>query len=423
VKGSTRTVAAFTLLALLAVSPRAWSLLLTVNPRLAAGATNNAYGVSNNQSTTKSSDAYWSAGVNADLLWNRARDTHRLAYGFNTVRYVTFGGADVTTHTGLWSSNFILSSHTSYGMGANVSVFKASAINTVDPAVANPNVIPLVQAPTTIFTGSVSQSLTYEPTGADKYTELASVSLIRSLGESATVPELMQLNLAGRRDKSYGKNTYALAVTLGDFFRLNEQDVGPQGTFSSGHTITGQVLAGYRRDYSARLSLDALAGMMVFYGTTAGTVAVGPAGTATVAYRSVPWYATLTIAQSPSVNIFVGEALVADSATVRVSMPLNARETFLISGFGTYTYARRVTADKHSIFAPRVYDLFSLGASLAYRLERWPIALSLDYTASSQRGSLVDGVYYPSSARSTIGVAVTGLFGFGEGNHGWLRTR
>lgn len=408
--------------ALLAGAPArpARALLLTLNPRATVGVTNNAYGAPQDQSTNQYRDEYYGGGGSVGLLLNLPRSNHRLGYGFNTTRYLSYHSADVTSHDGVWTSTFNLTSHTTLGLGASASVFRTSAVLAIDPMMPNIGVVPFAQSPTTILTAGANQMLIYEPSGVEKYFEGLTAMLVRPLDQTGTVPELMQINTTLRRDRTRGRDTYSLSVLAGDFFRL---DTPAGGAGASGGAVTGTVLGGWQRAFSARTATEIQAGVMAIYGTSANFVAIGPAGTASLSYQLTPWFATVTIAQQPSINAYVAEALVSDSATLRVSLPLNRRDSILISGFSTYTYARRVTANSHFVFASRVYDLVAVGASLMYRLERWPIGMGLDYSLTSQRGSRADGRYYPSTARSVLGLSVTAAFGFGDGNAGWLRPR
>ena len=116
-------------------------------------------------------------------------------------------------------------------------------------------------------------------------------------------------------------------------------------------------------------------------------------------------------------NPYLASALIADSLSLRLSLPLNIRETFVVNGLAGYTYARSITSNQHFVNAHRLYDLFTLGASVSYRFEAVPVYMSLDYLAVTQRGSVQDGVYSPSSLRRLL------TFGFGGGETDNIRAR
>src|SRR5260370_42522260 len=93
---------------LLAAATPARALLLTINPRVAVGVTNNAYGATDEQSVKQYRDEYGSAGISSALVLNLARSNHRIGYGFNTTPYLSYQAAHLTTHDALSAPTFHL---------------------------------------------------------------------------------------------------------------------------------------------------------------------------------------------------------------------------------------------------------------------------------------------------------------------------
>lgn len=204
-------------------------------------------------------------------------------------------------------------------------------------------------------------------------------------------------------------------------------DVSETGVPSRGEGLPDQVLfvqalAGCRRDLSLAWFVELQAGALGAF--EQGTSAFEPAGTATVSYRHVDWFATLTASQSGAPNLFIGAATISDQALARLALPLTRSDRYFVVGYGGYTYARLVDGTGEH----RAYELRTAGASLTARSERYPIFASLDYTFSSQLGNVND-VVGPSSVpggparlgtiqdleRQTIMLTIGGAFVSGHG--------
>jgi len=399
---------------------RATATVLEVTPGLSAGVTNNATGAASSQ-VPNQYEAFSSVRGSAALLMTDAGATHRLGYTFQLTGYAQSTGASNSSHDILWRSVLALSARTQLTLGANASIFRFSSIGTTDPLAGNTTSAPVGSAPTSVINGAATETLSYQPNGRIRYLQVLSAGYLRPLDQTDEVPSLLTLTATGRGERGAGQNVFTLSAVVTDFFRLDETAATPPADYQ----VTAQLLAGYRRELSARASFELQAGALAFYNTTYGSVALGPAGAATASYRRLPWFATLMLAHAPSVNMYAAEAVIADSATLRLSMPLNLRETLLIAGYGGYTYGRRVTGQQHFVFAPRVYDLFTVGGSLAYRFERLPFAIAIDYVATTQRGSIMDDGtnqrVYPSTVRRFLGLTVSGVLAWGEGSHGLTR--
>ena len=401
----------------------AQAVVLEVAPGLGAGVTNNATGAATNQIPNQY-EAYGSVRGAAALVATGAVGVHRLGYMFQMTNYAESRIADNTSHDVRWQSALNLSARTELSLGANTALYRYSAIPTTDPSGGNTISAPIGTPATSVVNAGANQTLTYQPTGRVRYAQALVAGYIKPLDETNQVPNMLTLTATGRGEWGAGRDALTLTAMVTDMFRLDEPAIAP----ASNYQLMSQLLGGYRRELSANASVEGQAGALAFFDTTAGAVAMGPAGAATGTYRRLPWFATLILMHAPTVNIYSAEAIIADSATARLSLPLNRRETLIIAGFGGYTYARRVTGQSHFVFAPRIYDLFTLGGSLTYRFEKMPFIVALDYLATTQRGSITDGTtpdmgqrVYPSTLRRFIGLTVYGTLAWGEGQHGFMR--
>ncbi|HEY2901736.1 MAG TPA: hypothetical protein VGL59_14230 [Polyangia bacterium] len=398
--------------------------VLDISPRVAVGvADSKLYGQPDDPAIGTGRLEFGTFVLNTGLTNNGGRVANRFGYAFTLTRYPQAPELNSTGHTGLVSSTINIDGHTTMSLLANASVFKTTNIGFISPYTAGtiPTMPSVAAAATELFNLSASENLAYQATGRDRWLQSLSAAYSSSIS-GPPLPEVLTVGAGVRRDRIAGKDTYSLAVTAGEFFRLDPAK-DPTTAYLNGSVISTQVLAGWRRDYSARLSTELQGGVVAFYGIQTHSVAMAPAGSATLSYQLVPWFATLTVSQSPSVNVYAPEALITDAVTLRLALPLTKRGNLLLSGLGGYAYSRRVTAEEHFAVATRVFDTLSFGASLAYLFERLPITVALDYSNYSVRGSQTDLSSYPSTARSFLALSVAGAFGFGEGNFGWLRTR
>jgi hypothetical protein len=174
------------------------------------------------------------------------------------------------------------------------------------------------------------------------------------------------------------------------------------------HVFLANLVAGWRRDFGLEWSTELTAGALGIFDDL-GTSIIRPAGSATVGYRRLYWYGTLTAFQAAVPNVFVAAATITDSVFARVALPLGLSERYYVLGYGGFTYSQLV--QPQGTF--RGYDLWTGGASFTARSEKYPFWGSIDYMISSQTGNIGDfpGATIPDLERQslmlTIGCAFT----------------
>jgi len=402
--------------AILVPAGAARAVVLQVTPGLSAGVTSNANNDPNTARFVTPYEAFSTVRGSAAMVLTEAGATHLVGYGFQLTGYAQTTAANNVSQDIRWRSTLNLSARTELSMGVETSIFRFSALPTTDPMAGDTTSTPTGTA-STVINGSAFETLGYQPSGRIRYSQAVNANYLKPFGQGGDVPTVLTLNAFGRGERGAGKDVFTLTTILTDLVLLQTTPNTPP----SDYQLTSQLLGGYRRELNANASIEVQGGAQAFINTTAGSVALGPSGIATGSYRRLPWFATLVLAHAPTVNMYAGESVIADSATLRVSMPLNKRETLVVAGFGGYTFARRVTGQSHFVFAPRVYDLFILGGTLGYRFERLPFAVTLDYNVTDQRGSIIGERTYPSTRRTFYGLTVTGALAWGEGQHGLVR--
>jgi hypothetical protein len=338
------------------------------------------------------------------------RTNHSLSYGFSLSRYLDDLGGTNTSHNATWASDIMPTARTHLVMGALGSIFTYSSLTLFDPATASVTSSP-INTTSHVLNLALTETFTSEPSGSRRYTQGLTVGYTRALDEVTTLPETVQLAVLGRGDHIQGRYTYSLTATVSQYFRISEVPADQVNAFGIGQVMSGTVLAGWRREFSVSTAVEVQAGFLFLYSFGLHSLAVGPAGTGTLTYRRIPWYATLMISQAPALNPYLGNSVIADSVAARLSVPLNARETLLLSGLAGYVYARDINPNGRFVNAHRLYDTISLGAYATYRFERVPVGISLEYTVLDQRGSsLHDGIVAPNTLRRYVGISVGGAF-------------
>ena len=266
------------------------------------------------------------------------------------------------------------------------------------------------------FAAGANQDLNYQPSPLQSYTETLSVTQVHYLesttfnGAAAPQPTttFVGTGLSGRQER--GRNQFSLALDVGDSFRETNPMLPPD-PYADGHTFIARLLAGWRRELSAVWTTTVQAGPSTIFKLD-GSGVLAPAFTATIDYARLPWFAGVSLVQSPAPNLFLGEATINDQLIVRLALPLTRSERLFVGGWGAYTYAR-ISDQQQSL--TRLYDQFVGGATLTGRVANWPLAFALSYMALSQRGSDVPNNSVASLARQTMFLSVRGVFGWGPG--------
>lgn len=350
-----------------------------------------------------------------------ARSTTSVGYGFGLVRFyntpdVTVSGLTLTryttSHEALIASDQTLSARHRLVLTLNGSVYSLAALP-IEVSVMAPQSAPAsASTDTRLLTLGAGESWTYEPSGANRYLQLLAVGYTRSLDDAAAFPETLQILASERGETQRGTTIYSLTVQLGDLIRLDTPPAGTTSAFVGTHVYTSQVLAGLGRELSPTTKIEAQGGVMALYSPSLGTVAVGPAGAATLTYRRNLWYGALGAAHGPALNGYTASAVVSDSVSARAWLPLNRPETLTISGGGGYAYARSVTAGNGTsngfYNTSKLYDVVSVAGYLSYQFTSAPLGISLEYSLLDQRGYVNPDASAPSIRRRYLGIAMSG---------------
>jgi hypothetical protein len=378
-------------------------------PSVGGGATDNATLTANG--VTPTSDAFGTVGGSALLHYETQRASHALAYRFMLTHYVA---VDVPVSDGLsnglsWVSSFNPTARLSLQLTLNALLSRVSNVDPANPATVVPQAA--VGGSTLYLNSAAGQGLTYQPTPRAGYSELLTVSQVRYLETETPLPTTTLVATLLRATRLIGRELYALDVAIADSITSTDPTLMQGTSFSQGQTFLVQALLGWRHDLSPLWSTMLQAGPSTLIKLD-GTGVLAPAGSATISYSRVPWFAALNISQAPAANLYLGDATITDQVMVRVGLPLTRNELFYVGGYGAYLYAR--IADGQAQLS-RDFDQFSGSVSLFARFGKLPFGGALTYMALSQRGSSLPNHEIPDLARQTVMLTVSGLLRWGKG--------
>jgi hypothetical protein len=395
---------------MLAAAPARGDVIYQLEPLAGAGATDNARLTASGEQRV--SDSYTLVGGNMRLSYQGARASVTLAYRAGYTQYMRTGGLTTVTNNLALRWTFQPAALWRVAADASANLTRASGLDPVDPTTV---MAQAAVAGSTLYLATVAtEAVNYTPTPRQGYGESLSVMQVRYLEQAAVngvpVPlprtTFVVFGLYGNRE--VGRNAYSLSLSAGDSFRETDSS---QSSTSEGHTIIGQLFAGWRRELSAAWSTSLQAGptvMVRFDGS--GVLAPGFIGS--INYASVPWFASLTAMQAPAPNLFLGQATLSDTVMARVALPLTRNERLVVGAYGGYVYARIADEQQH---LTRAYDQFLGGLTLVGRFPRLPIAAALTYVAVTQRGSSQPYSAAPDLARQMVLLSVRGEFAWGPG--------
>jgi hypothetical protein len=382
-------------------------LVYELTPTAGAGAADNV-----SASGQHFSDGFTLVGGTMRLRYSGARATHLLGYGLMYSKYLQNRYPDTLAHMFSWLSSFTPSALWTLRLGASSTLTRSSGLDAANPNTVQPESV--VAGSALYLAALVTQGLELQPSARWSFGERLGVGHVRYLesmvgGASVTLPTTTYVALGLRGERLMGTEAFNVEVDATDSF--TEYDGAVANTASTGHTVFGRALAGWRHELSPVWSTSLQAGPSVIY-RVGGPGVAAPAAIAALNYARLPWFASIIAAQTPMANPYLGAAILADQVLVRLAVPLTRNERLFVGGFGGYSYARLANAEGHF---DRVYDQFLGGLSLIYRFAKVPLAAAASYTVTTQRGSSLPGFAVADLARQYAFISLRGDLAWGRG--------
>jgi hypothetical protein len=370
---------------LLAVAPARADLIYELSPSAGAGAADNVTATGQHYG-----DTFTLVGGTARLQYRGLLVTHALSYGLIYSKYMQGRYPDTLANSLSWLSTITASPLWTLQLGATGTLARSSGIDLANAGTFAPQSV--VAGSAHYLTTQATEGLELHPSARWKFNEGLTVGYVRYLdytinGMAAALPRTVVVTLSTRGEREVGRDAFSGEVDAADTsttYEANGAAPRPEGEW-----LIGRALAGWRHELSPVWSTSLQAGPAITYQVhPPGTGVLAPAAIASLNYNRVPWYASLTATQTPMANAFLGAAILADEAIVRLAVPLTRNERLVVSGFGGYVYAR--IADANGSLA-RAYDQLLGGLSLGYKVPNVPLSALANYTVVSQRGGSAPG--------------------------------
>jgi hypothetical protein len=361
-------------------------------PSAGVGATDNA--ANRSSPPPAEADGFTSLSGTARLRVREPSAEHVGGYRLGWTHYLRDRGPQSLTNEVSWQSIFTLLGSLELRLGAAGTYGQTSSVSPV-------NVAAQMQGATSSDTRrfvstTLTQGLTYQRTAQNRYVETVSAQVLRYLGSGGPISFVVNVDVRLGADWDFGRNRAGAEVYFSELHSPGRADSRPGG-----------VAATARREFSLEWAGSARLGLALITPANAAVLIV-PVGSAEIGYHNLFWYATLSVSQSPTTNLYLGSITMNDSASARLTLPLTKSERTVIGGYGGLTYGR-VAGDG------RAYDSRSAGGALAVRGDVWPLWLSLDYSISDQHGNADTGGAFPNLRRQVVMLNVGGTFMFGPG--------
>ena len=397
---------------LLAVAPARADMVYELAPSAGGGASDNVSATGQHYG-----DTFTLVGGNARLHYNGLRVTHVLSYGLAYSKYMQKRYPDTLSNSLSWLSTITPSPLWTLNLGANGTVARSSGIDVANAGTFIPESV--VAGSSHYLTTNATEVLELRPSARWKYNEGLTATYLRYLdttvndmnGMPAPLPRTIVVSLALRGEREVGRDAFNGEVDLANSsttYETNGAMPRPEGQF-----LIGRALAGWRHDLSPVWSTSLQAGPAISYQVRPqGTAVLSPAVIASLNYNRVPWFASLTVTQTPAANAFLGAAILSDQAIARLAVPLTRSERLVASAFGGYVYARIAGTDGS---LTRAYDQLLGGASMGYKFPKVPLSAVASYSVVSQRGGMAPGFTVSSLAYQYVFVTLRSDLVWGRG--------
>src|SRR5262245_5978878 len=327
---------------LLALAPARADMVYELAPNAGGGAADNVSATGQHYG-----DTFTLVGGNARLSYNGLRVTHVLSYGLAYSKYMQKRYPDTLANSLSWFSAITPSPLWTLSLGANGALARSSGIDVANAGTFIPESV--VAGSAHYLTTNATEVLELRPSARWKYSEGLTATYVRYLDSTindmpAALPRTFVLSLALRGEREVGRDAFSGEVDAADSSTTYE--VNGAMPRPSGEYLIGRALAGWRRELSPVWSTSLQAGPAVSYQVRPqGTGVLSPAAIASLNYNSIPWFASLTLTQTPAANAYLGAAILSDQAIVRLAVPLTRNERLVTTAFGGYIYARIAGVD------------------------------------------------------------------------------
>ena len=172
-------------------------------------------------------------------------------------------------------------------------------------------------------------------------------------------------------------------------------------------TVPLELMGGWRREFTPRLSSSAEVGALALHSFITGVTNVGPAARVQAGYQNLVSFADLLLAHQPQLNVFVGQTFVSDSASLRAALLLDRKQRFRVVAFAVAQHNSVLGAGGLS----SALDVLSADVGFAYHPIAYPVQAAVEYSGTDQIGHRTGASSFPDLHRQVIMLTLTAAFG------------
>jgi hypothetical protein len=339
------------------------------------------------------------------LFHDGAQSAQDLIYTGTAMLTLTENGANGQAHQLSWSGLFEQGPRVSLRFLLSSNYSRQNTSSVVRAADGTPIAVP--SGPLTYLTVSGGETLTFRPAGNQVLEQALTVDTFVPAGSLRLLPTTVSVNNGLRAERQWARDALTGQLTLGFTWTPAVEDSFGEVALAQRRTFVGQLLFGWRRELSPFWTSALAAGGFATIRVESGPLFLGPAWMASLQYRRLIGTISLVVDHTPTINIFIGEPLIGDRATLQVALPIDRREQLRLTALGSYQHGRTVGG---AGTAERTIDLAVAGAALSYSQLRGPYTASLDYSFQDQSGTATGTGFPLGYRRQVILLTVTGLF-------------
>lgn len=346
------------------------------------------------------------------------RTDHLLSYGFTGTFFATNKEADGYVNELLWRLTAAPTGRTELHASAGASYGYLNSINPLAAVgaqnpqnIATAGFVSTPTGPVRYVGASANANGIYRPDGKNTWAELTSVTtFVPVKGDAARSLVLFQ---NGHYERLRGRNVLTLEAMAGYFQSDAFSFMPAPGIISqlpATKIIEGEVLVGWRHEFSPATYVAASGGVLLFDAVGADQLSFEPIAFAGVHHQTPTVLAELTISQAAEFNVYVGQPLLIDGVVGRLVVPLDRLQRLRVVGVGSAQRQWALTPE----FAAAI-DLVAGDVGLVFQPSQRPFLASLEYTVQDQVGHTIGppgaSTTFPSLHRQIVMLTLSATWG------------
>ncbi len=387
------------------------------------GVTNNALAAPDGPAVA--ADEFTSVRAGVAARYQGPRQDQTLAYTYVATFFGDHSEGDTQEHLGTWQLNAAPTGRTTivalasgaYGRMNSVNPIAAAAgisSQTITSGQVGFSAVPT--GPVTYASASANATASFRPTATRLWQETSAFSDFIPI--DGTIAHSLGASEDFRHERQSARDTLTADLLFG-YLDASSYTIQPAGStvpppaavvVPRQETVTAELLLGWRRDLTPTITGSVEAGVLAIDSLVLDRDLIGPAARLTGRYQAgpaSPGYAELVIAHMPELNVYVGQTVLSDSATLRALLPLDRREQLRLVALGTAEHDSVLTSGG----LDTAVNLLGADVGLVYQSLQHPFMASLDYLIQDQAGQVAGGVTFLSLHRQAVMLTVTATWG------------